>query len=188
MNACPGGGGPGEMPHVLIDARGIGPVGLDRNQREAAAHDELAGNARAHAVELRGPVRRLAEQHHARVADALQQRVEVVVLDARERFRRLAQQRGDQLGAAGARARRRGAGARPLLPPLRADQRHEAHRPEFLARVPCAPRTRRTRTSCCSRGVGPIGITSRPPTASCSSNGRGMSGPPAATTIASYGA
>src|SRR5947209_510776 len=47
---------------------------------------------------------------------------------------------------------------------------------------------RRTRTSVCSRAVAPTGITSLPPIASCSRSVAGTSGPPAATTIASYGA
>ena len=61
------------MAHVVVDARGVGPVGLDRDEVEAAPHDELLRDARAHPVELGRPVRRLAEQDDARVADALEQ-------------------------------------------------------------------------------------------------------------------
>lgn len=48
---------------------------------------------------------------------------------------------------------------------------------------PSAPRV--ISTSRWTEGSGPIGITSRPPSASCSSSAGGASGPPAATTMAS---
>ena len=50
------------MPHVVIDSRGIGPVGFDRNKAKALLDDEIAGDALAHPIELRGAVGRFAEQ------------------------------------------------------------------------------------------------------------------------------
>ncbi len=47
---------------------------------------------------------------------------------------------------------------------------------------------RRTRTSSWPRVSGPTGMTSRPPSASCSSSASGTAGPPAVTTMASKGA
>ena len=119
----------------MVDPRGIGPVGLDRDHREPAAQDELAGDARAHPVELRGAVRRLAEQHNPGIADALEQRVDRVVLDVAERLGRLAHELRHDLGTARARARRSGTGPGPLRPPLGADERDETHRAELLARI-----------------------------------------------------
>ena len=65
------------MPHVVIDARRVRPVPFDRDERESFAFDQLAGDSRAHAVELRGAMRGFADQHDARVTDALQQRREI---------------------------------------------------------------------------------------------------------------
>ena len=52
-----------KMPHVMIDPRRIGPVGLDRDKAKALFDDEIAGDALAHPVEFGGAVGRLAEQH-----------------------------------------------------------------------------------------------------------------------------
>jgi hypothetical protein len=57
---------------------GGGPVGLDRDGVEARRLDQPAGDAGALDVELVRPVRRLADQHAAGGADAIDQRVVVV--------------------------------------------------------------------------------------------------------------
>ena len=67
------------MAHVVVDAGGVGPVGLDRDDGEAVPLDQPPGDRRARAVELRGAVRRLAEQHHLGVGVAVEQRREGVV-------------------------------------------------------------------------------------------------------------
>ena len=88
---------------VVVDARGVGPVGLDRDELEAAPLDELLRDAGAHPIELARPVGRLAEQHDARVADALEERVDGRRLDVVDRLGGLADQLGDRsLGSPGA--------------------------------------------------------------------------------------
>ncbi len=71
---------------VAIDCRGIGPVCLDGDRGEPAPRDQLLGDAGPHPIELGGAVRRLAEQHDARVADPADQRVELDVLDPADRL------------------------------------------------------------------------------------------------------
>jgi hypothetical protein len=56
--------------------------------------DELLRDPRAHPVELRGAVGRLPEQHEPRIADPLEQAIELGVVDPVERLGAL----GDQLG------------------------------------------------------------------------------------------
>jgi hypothetical protein len=63
--------------HVAIHTVAVGPVALYGDEREALLADQALADARAPLVVLGGTVRRLAQQHVARVADALQQRVEV---------------------------------------------------------------------------------------------------------------
>src|SRR5450631_3873553 len=41
-----------EMPHIMIDPRGIRPVRLDRNEAKALLDDQIAGDALAHSVEF----------------------------------------------------------------------------------------------------------------------------------------
>lgn len=47
--------------HVIVDARCIRPIGLDRNEVEAASPDQLTADMRPHAVELATAVASLAE-------------------------------------------------------------------------------------------------------------------------------
>ena len=63
---------------VAVDAIGVRPVGLDGDGGEPLLADQPLGDLGALAVELVRPVRRLAEQHEARVADQIQQRVVVI--------------------------------------------------------------------------------------------------------------
>jgi len=73
---------------VAVDAIGVGPVALDRDGAEAALGDQPARDAGARLIELVRAVRGLAQQHEARVADAAQQLVELVVAAAQRNGRR----------------------------------------------------------------------------------------------------
>src|SRR2546421_12936838 len=75
--------------HVAVDAVGVRPVGLDGDGVEALLNDQTFSYLRPLAVELVRAVRSLAQQHEARFADQLQQRV-VIRRRAFERVRRLA--------------------------------------------------------------------------------------------------
>ena len=71
---------------VAVDAVGVRPVALDRDGGEALLADQALRDPGALAVELVRAVAGLAEQHDARVADQLEQRV-VVAGVAGERVR-----------------------------------------------------------------------------------------------------
>jgi hypothetical protein len=64
--------------HEAVHAIGIGPVGLHCDRVEAALLDEEAGNPGSLAVELVRPVGSLPEEHHARIADPIQERRVVI--------------------------------------------------------------------------------------------------------------
>ena len=64
--------------HVAVDAVCVGPVGLGRHRREAQLVDQAAGDPGPLPVELVGPVRCLADEDEAPVADPVEQRVVVV--------------------------------------------------------------------------------------------------------------
>ena len=117
------------MPDVVVDARGIRPIALDGDEGKSLVLDQLARDPLAHAVELRGAVRRLADENHARIADPLQHRCEVERLDGRELLaaarNRLRQRAIPRLGLALPGGR----------PPFRAHQRHEADVRELLRGV-----------------------------------------------------
>ena len=76
-----------EVPHVMIDARGIRPVRLDGNKAKALLDDQIARDPFAHPVEFGSAVGCLAEQHDARRPDPFHQRIEIDGLDRGERFR-----------------------------------------------------------------------------------------------------
>jgi hypothetical protein len=119
------------MANVVIDPRGVGPVGLDRDDLEAAPRDQLLGDPRAHPVELAGAVGGLAEEDDPRIADAIEEAREIRGLDRVDRLGGLADDRGDR-----ARACAREGGARVGgvgLPAFLADQRDETDRAEVLA-------------------------------------------------------
>jgi hypothetical protein len=62
---------------ISIDAITIGPVTFDGDEAEATFDDEPLGELGAPRIELRRPVRRLAEEDETRLPDALEQRIEV---------------------------------------------------------------------------------------------------------------
>ena len=47
--------------NVVVDASGVGPVGLDGDEVETTALNQALRDLGAHAIELARPVRRLAE-------------------------------------------------------------------------------------------------------------------------------
>src|SRR5439155_21998836 len=87
-----------EVTDVTVDPRRIGPVGLDRDDGEAMIDDQALRDRGAGTVELRGAVRRLAEQHDPRVAEPVEKSAECLGMPG---FRQLLpvppQQRGDLL-------------------------------------------------------------------------------------------
>ena len=66
------------MADIAVDPRGIGPVGLDRDDVEAVIDDQALCDRGAGTVEFRSAVRRLAEQHHLGVTKAVEKRAEFV--------------------------------------------------------------------------------------------------------------
>ena len=138
-------------------------------------------------VELGRAVRRLADQHDARVADALEQRAEIGrSIDLGSGSAALADEHATRVaGRLGARAGR----AVPLgslrRPALGADQRHEAHVAEVLAREGCRPPPESRARGVCS--VAALADRDDEPAArrELLEQRLGTVGPPAATTIAS---
>lgn len=81
-------------------------------------------------------MRRLAETDDARIPDAIEKRPEVGGLDVVEPLGLLANQRRDRLGAARHPSLERHGLVGIRRPPLHADERHEADRPQVLADQP----------------------------------------------------
>lgn len=80
------------VANIIIDPRGIGPVGLDRDNVETVALDQPARDRGAGAVEFGSPVSRLTEQHDLGVAETIEHRTERRgVRRMRQRLGRLAQ-------------------------------------------------------------------------------------------------
>ena len=134
-------------------------------------------------------MRRLAEQHDPRVADALEQRAEVASVDRRRSARR-PRARGERAvaGRLGACAGRPfhavGSAAQPWAP-MSGTKRTSPSSSRAKSAIGSAGHPDELLRRC---GPRPTGMTRRPPAASCSSSASGTFGPPAATTIASYGA
>ena len=63
--------GPRQPAHIGVIDRGIRPIGFDRDDIEAVLLDQHRSNRRAGVVELGRAMRRLAEQHHALMGEAL---------------------------------------------------------------------------------------------------------------------
>ena len=63
---------------VAVDAVGVGPISLDRDGRKAFLLDKPLRDLGALVVELVRAVGRFAEQHEARVADSIHERVVVL--------------------------------------------------------------------------------------------------------------
>ena len=76
----------GLMPDVAIDPRRIGPVCLDCHDIESMPLDQPAGDLRPGAVELRGAVGRLAQQHDASIAEAVKHCAERGIIRLRQRL------------------------------------------------------------------------------------------------------
>jgi hypothetical protein len=62
-------------PDERVDAQCIGPVGLDDDGIEASLGDEPLGDPCAIAIDLAAAMRRLAQEHEARVADGAEERI-----------------------------------------------------------------------------------------------------------------
>ena len=76
--------------HESIDPVRVRPVGFHGNRGKPFLADQPPGDVRPLAVELVGPMRRFAQEHDARVADTLNQRI-VLARIAAERDRALAE-------------------------------------------------------------------------------------------------
>jgi hypothetical protein len=74
------------VSHVPIHGAGVWPIAFDRNRSEATAQHQLLGDPHPHAVELRRPVGRFAEQHDSRIANSFQQPIELRILDPIDGF------------------------------------------------------------------------------------------------------
>jgi hypothetical protein len=70
-----------------IDPIAVRPIAFDGDEGESLLLDEALRDLRAPGIELGGAMRRLAEQQEARIANQLQQRVEVVGAAERPRCR-----------------------------------------------------------------------------------------------------
>ena len=79
---------------VAVDAGGVGPVGLDRDDREAVPLDQPPRDRRAGAVEFGRAVAGLAEQDDPRVGEAVEGLGEGGIVDVRQRLGG----RGDKIG------------------------------------------------------------------------------------------
>ena len=65
------------MPHIVIEARYIRPIPFDGDETKSLSAYQLLRDTFAHAIKLGGAVGRFSKQHDLRVADPLQQRVEL---------------------------------------------------------------------------------------------------------------
>ena len=90
----------GLMPDVAIDPRRIGPICLDCHDIESVPFDQPAGDLRPGAVELRGAMGRLAQQHDASLGEAIKHRAERRIVGFRQRLGGLANKVGRR-GCAG---------------------------------------------------------------------------------------
>ena len=66
------------MAHISVNARGVGPVRLDSDEGKAVMVDEPLGDGGAGAIEFRGPVGGFADEHDARIREAVEERGEFV--------------------------------------------------------------------------------------------------------------
>ena len=62
----------GVVADIAVDPRRIGPVSLDRDDGKAMMLDQPARDRRTRGVEFGGAMRRLAQQHDLRVAEAVE--------------------------------------------------------------------------------------------------------------------
>ena len=66
------------MAHISVNARGVGPVRLDRHEGNAVMADEPFGDGGARAIELRGPMGGFSQEHNARISEAIEEGSELV--------------------------------------------------------------------------------------------------------------
>jgi hypothetical protein len=64
--------------HVAVHAIAVGPVAFDGDEREAVLFDQSSRECRSPRVELGSPVAGFAEEDVSRLADVVDERVEVV--------------------------------------------------------------------------------------------------------------
>ena len=135
--------------------RRVGPVGLDRDDREAVPLDQPPRDRGAGAVNSDVPWLASPSRTTRASAKRSNMRRERRIVDLGQRLGGV----GDQLGQRPRPAPRAGVGLA-----MRADQRHEAHRAEILAAriVPSLVRGHLDQRSATAAGS-PTGITSRPP-------------------------
>lgn len=69
------------MPHIMINARGIGPIRFNGDEAKSLLDDQFARNALPHPIEFRGAVGRLAEKDDARRSDPVHQWIEIHLVD-----------------------------------------------------------------------------------------------------------
>ena len=74
----------------MVDAGRVGPVGLGGNDVEALRFDQPLRDPCPHAIEFGRSVTGLADQHDTRVADPMQERLEIGIFELVEGFRMLA--------------------------------------------------------------------------------------------------
>ena len=98
------------MPNIVVDACSIRPIAFDGDKAEPLLDDQFARDALTHPIEFRGPMRRLAEQHDARVAHPFEQRAKIDFIDRAERLGRVSNA-FDQLFVTARDCRRRAANA-----------------------------------------------------------------------------
>jgi hypothetical protein len=126
------------MPHIVIDARGIRPIAFDGDEAEPLLEYQFARDALAHPIEFRGAMGRLAEQHHARVADPFKERTEIDGVDRAEGLSRVGDL-FDQPFFTGGDCQRRAenAGRLRLLgcPSFFAEQRNKSHIGEIFTAI-----------------------------------------------------
>ena len=88
----------GEVADIAVDPRRIGPIGLDRDDIEAVIDDQPLRDRGARPVEFRGAVRRLAEQHHAGIAEPIEEPAERLAVFRRRQWLAVAMQQLAEFG------------------------------------------------------------------------------------------
>jgi hypothetical protein len=76
----------GPAAHIAVEDGGVRPVGLDRHDAEAVLLDQPPGDGGAGAVEFRGAMAGLAQQHHPRLAEPVEGGGEGAMADVRQRL------------------------------------------------------------------------------------------------------
>lgn len=169
------------MSDIAVDCRRIRPIRLDRHDREPVFLDQAARDGCAGAVEFRRAVARLSEQHDPPPGKAIEKQPECRIVEIGQRLGRLC----NQLGQRGRRSEPCPGLSPLLMPAVFADERHESDPAEVLLLECRGVDPRDLHQALLLRG--PTGMTRWPPRSSCSFSACGISGPPAATSMASKG-